>query len=213
VVLVPSLDASLREEYLRGEIDFEQALTAATGVAYSRSFLVDLLDAVATVTGPANPPLATSEAEVLDDAGLSDDPTAAVSSLLSSQSTVQDVVATALSVAEAAERIGVSSARIRQLVSQRKLWAFNPGVRGGRRLPAAQFTSSGIVPYLDHVLAHLSSSIHPLALHRLLTVRQPDLVLDGKHTCLVDWLAASAGDADMLAQAAAVALAAQWQAA
>lgn len=210
--MVDTVDAA-RSGYLQGRLSFEQALSQATGTDYSRGFMAGLLDELVSAAGPANPPLPAAERQALDEAGLPDDPAAAASTVLRSRTRIQQVTDTALTVAAAAERIGVTQARVRQLISARTLWAFDPGVRGGRRLPAAQFTPTGLVPYLDRLVPHVPQALHPVAFDRLLTAPRPELVLDGQPVSLVGWLAASGGDAHLLDQALAIVEAAGWEAA
>lgn len=46
--------------------------------------------------------------------------------------------------------IGVTTARIRQRLTEGTLWAFTSGL--GRLLPPAQFTATGAVAHLDKVV-------------------------------------------------------------
>lgn len=64
---------------------------------------------------------------------------------------------------------------------------------GGRRawrLPRFQFTESGLVPGLDHVLRRLPEDLHPVALYRWLTTPHPDLVVDDEPATPFEWLTA-----------------------
>lgn len=82
---------------------------------------------------------------------------------------------TALSVAETAERLGVTEGRIRQRLSEHPptLW----GVRAGRswRLPVLQFDARTTIPGLETLLASLPEDLAPIAFHRWFTTPSPDL--------------------------------------
>ncbi len=82
---------------------------------------------------------------------------------------------TALSVAEAAERLGVTEGRIRQRLSEHPptLW----GVRAGHgwRLPASQFETRTTIPGLEALLSSLPDDLSPVAFHRWFTTPSPDL--------------------------------------
>ncbi|WP_182358024.1 hypothetical protein [Tomitella gaofuii] len=212
---VAAMSDSAREAYLRGDIGFDAAVRKVVGIDDERvrPLLAGVLSDLADALGPLNPPLSSQERQALDDAGLPEGPGSAAAAMVRSRTLAQEVTDTALSVAAAAERIGVTDARVRQLIRERKLWAFDPGVRGGRRLPVAQFTGDGMVPYLDRIMPHVPTGLHPLALHRLLTLPRADLAQDGHPMSLIDWAAASGGDPERLGRAVEIAQAVGWEAA
>ncbi len=203
-----------RDDYLSGRIDFDEALARTLDVSVDRvrEMLAASLGRIETVTEAPNPPLPAAEQQALDAAGLTEDPGAAAAAMTRTLAEVTAVTGTALTAKEAGARIGLTDSRVRQLVRQRRLWAYTPGDGGARLLPAAQFTDSAVVPHLSHVLPAVPTDLHPVAFHRLLTVSQPDLRLDGAPVSLVDWVAASNGDPDLLDEAIAIVREAEWAA-
>lgn len=202
------------DDYLSGRIDFDEALARTLDVSVDRvrEMLAASLSRIETITEEPNPPLPTAEQQALDAAGLTEDPGAAATTMTGTLAEVTAVTGTALTAKEAGARIGLTDSRVRQLIRQRRLWAYTPGDGGARLLPAAQFTDSAVVPHLSRVLPAVPTDLHPVAFHRLLTVAQPDLRLDGAPVSLVDWVAASNGDADRLDQAIAIVHQAAWAA-
>src|SRR5262249_3717715 len=84
----------------------------------------------------------------------------------------------------------VSDSRVRQRRANRTLWAIEDA--GGWVFPALQFENVDgqrrQIRHFDQVLPAISPDIHPLAVARLLTTAQPDLVLDGQPVSPVQWL-------------------------
>lgn len=80
---------------------------------------------------------------------------------------------TSLTTAEAAERLGVDPARVRQRLGEGSLY----GIRTpkGWRLPAFQFGEDNAVPGLEEVLPRLESHLHPVAVHNFFTLPHGDL--------------------------------------
>jgi hypothetical protein len=109
---------------------------------------------------------------------------------------VQGVVAyaslldTGLTTTQAAKRIGVTDARIRQRLAERTLLA----VREGRvwKLPIFQFTRRGELTGWGEVCSRLPLAVSPVALARWLSLPHPDLVVgeDERATSPREWLAA-----------------------
>lgn len=124
---------------------------------------------------------------------------------------MRGLVYRSLSVADAAERLGVTAARVRQRLSEGTLWAFTSG--RVRLLPPAQFTATGAVPHLEQVMPLVSRDLHPLTVQALLTQPQPSLVVEDRPVSVVAWLTGSAGTASDIEQAAAVITAADWESA
>lgn len=146
-----------------------------------------------------------------DDAGFVADPVAAASARVDRDIRMQNLVHESFSIPDAAERLGVTPARIRQLLAERKLWAFASG--RNRLLPPAQFTSTGQVPYLDRILPLLEGDLHPLSVQALLTTPQQSLIVEGESVSIVAWLTGCAGTDDDISQAADVITSAQWESA
>jgi hypothetical protein len=94
------------------------------------------------------------------------------------------------SVRQAAETLGVTPTRVRQLLTG------NPrrliGIRGRNewRIPAFQFTKHGLVPGWDEVVPALDSELHPVALLHFATRPHTDLTVgeDESPISPLDWL-------------------------
>jgi hypothetical protein len=142
------------------------------------------------------------EAEALRRAGLVHAPLPAdvpdpIASLAAAYATL---VATSLSVPEAARRLGVDPSRVRQRLTERSLFGFKQ--RGEWRLPAFQFDSAGTLPGLEVVAAGLDSGLHPVAVEQWFSLPCPDLEIDEQAVSPRDWLRAG-GSPEMVAELAA----------
>ncbi|MGW4479452.1 hypothetical protein [Rhodococcus triatomae] len=160
---------------------------------------------------PAGLALSEHDAALLTDAGFVTDPAAATAAKGDRDIHMQDLVRNSLSVADSAQRLGVTTARVRQRLTGGTLWAFTSDRH--RLLPPAQFTAGGAVPFLDQVLPLLSKELHSLTVQALLTQPQPSLTVDGRPVSIVAWLTGCAGAASDIEQAAAVITAAYWESA
>ena len=98
------------------------------------------------------------------------------------------LITDALSAAEAARWLAVTPGRIRQRISARTLFALPTA--DGWRLPRFQFTDTGVLPGLDHILAVLPADVHPLTLAGFLTGPSPDLLLGDEPVSPALWLSA-----------------------
>lgn len=87
------------------------------------------------------------------------------------------ILASSLRVREAAEILGVSEGRIRQKISERRLYSVR-GEMGERRIPRFQFSSRGGVPGMEEVMRVVPRGIHPVALQNFFMSPDPDLYLD-----------------------------------
>ncbi|HEV2779368.1 MAG TPA: DNA-binding protein [Actinophytocola sp.] len=105
----------------------------------------------------------------------------------------------AVTVAEAAETIGVDPSRIRHRLLARRLSGWKE--RGGWRLPAWQFTSTGVLPGLEAVLEAVPDDQPPLVVAAFMTTSQSDLRIDGEPVSPRAWLLAS-GDPEPVAKLA-----------
>ena len=99
------------------------------------------------------------------------------------------MVAAADSQKAAAERLGVSTSRIRQKIREGSLYAINGA--GGRVCPRWQFHDGSTLPGLERVLAAISKDAHPVAVQRFFLTVSPDLESPTLGTPLSprDWLA------------------------
>jgi len=108
---------------------------------------------------------------------------------------------TALTVAGAAERIGVDTSRIRHRLAAGRLVGWKD--RGGWRLPVWQFTDADVLPGLEAVLAAVPADQPPLVVAGFMTTRQADLEVDGSPVMPRDYLLAT-GDPAPVARLVAV---------
>ncbi|HEU0102580.1 MAG TPA: hypothetical protein VFR07_09700 [Mycobacteriales bacterium] len=96
------------------------------------------------------------------------------------------LLADALTVREAASRLGVTDSRVRQRLAARTLLGVEDS--SAWRLPQFQFDGSGLLHGLDAVLPAFPEDAHPLAVLRLLESPHPDLELDGEPVSPREWL-------------------------
>jgi len=99
------------------------------------------------------------------------------------------LIASALSQAQAAKRLGVDASRIRQRIAQRTLYAVQ-GNTSSKVLPLFQFTESGTLPHLEKIIPVISASAHPMAVQRFFLSPTPDLYSEETASPLSprDWL-------------------------
>jgi hypothetical protein len=102
----------------------------------------------------------------------------------------------ALTVADAARTIGVDPSRVRHRLLAGRLSGWKD--RGGWRLPAWQFTRSGVLPGLEAVLGAIPDDQPPLVVAAFMTTPQRELRLDGEPVTPRQWLLAS-GDPEAVA--------------
>ncbi|GED97999.1 DUF4279 domain-containing protein [Gordonia crocea] len=167
------------QRYLAGELGFEDALHAVTGLSVGRSALVGVLETLAADGGLANAALSFHDEKLLSEAGFHEKPGAVAVMTLQRDVQLQQIISESLTVNEVAERLGVTTARVRQRIAARTLWSYLWGER--RLMPSAQFTPSGVVPHIDEVIARLRPDSHPLEVHKILTVPQPSLTRKGSN--------------------------------
>ena len=110
------------------------------------------------------------------------------------------ILADAGTVEETAKAMGVSTARVRQLLGERALF----GVRtaDGWLVPRFQLLGDAPLPGLRAVVGALPPGIHPVAFHTWFTSPTGALRLDDAPVSPRDWLA-SGGPTDMVAAQAA----------
>lgn len=188
------------EQYAAGTLSFEDALTRTVGRPVDRTTVAGALDYLASL-GSAQPQGALSrhDAELLDDAGFTDDGEhTSFSVALGRAQTMSELRRTALTPTEVADLLQVKAPRVRQLTSiERKLWALDDVDRRGRLYPKAQFTDTGMVPYLDRILPHLPTDLHPLTVNAVLTLPRDDLTVDGHRASVIEFLTAAAAEKDL----------------
>lgn len=118
---------------------------------------------------------------------------------------LSEIVDSALSVEEAAKRLGVSPSRVRQRLAERTLQGIKHG--GAWRLPEFQFAKRGLVPGIEVVLKALAVGVSAVAVARWFATPNPDLCTrdeDEQPLTPLGWLAD--GNPPQLAAALAAAL-------
>jgi excisionase family DNA binding protein len=146
---------------------------------------------VGTAAAAARPPeLTEAEARVLAAGGGRSIPEAQVSAGALLANAYSEILESALSVDQAAERLGVNGSRVRQRLADRSLYGIKHG--GGWRLPAFQFGKRGLVPGLDEVLPALPKDLNVVAVVRWFGTPNPDLCTrdqDERPLTPLEWLA------------------------
>ncbi|MCF8609689.1 hypothetical protein L5G28_05855 [Gordonia sp. HY285] len=153
----------------------------------------DVLDALTATETPAPVSAAsqilTAEQEaVLRSAGSFIDEMPPVEQRASTRTAqrIVDMIATALTADEAAERLGVTSGRIRQRLGAKTLLGVKVG--SAHRLPGFQFTEDGELPGWDRIAPAVPSSVHPVSIARFMHTAHPDLTVVGEALPPTDWL-------------------------
>lgn len=98
------------------------------------------------------------------------------------------MIETAMTVTEAAKRLGVTESRIHQRIKAGEIYSFR--IDGRRYIPAFQFRDRQLVPNITEVNQALPSSLHPVAVERWYATPNPDLVDNESGTPLspLQWL-------------------------
>lgn len=142
--------------------------------------------------------LTASEARLLDDAGLTENPEAYTQILTAAAIRIARLYSTAYTAAEVAIGLGVNDSQIRQRRLDHTLWAIDSG--GSWIYPVVQFelldTNRGVAPLtlrdihgLDQVLPQLlTRGLHPAAIAGFLLATQPELLIDGQPKSVREWL-------------------------
>lgn len=144
------------------------------------------------VDSPPPPALSRTEAEALASgcAGRPAPEVAVVTTALAAAA-YGEIVESALSVEDAAGRLGVNSSRVRQRLADRSLYGIKHG--GAWRLPGFQFLKRGLVPRIDVVLKALPPDLNVVAVTRWFETPNPDLCTrddDERPLAPIEWLAA-----------------------
>jgi hypothetical protein len=110
--------------------------------------------------------------------------------LIRSAAAYAALVASSLSVSQAAARLHVEDSRIRQRLGARTLYGIK--LRSAWRLPLFQFTRQATVPGIETVLPRLDPAVHPLSVVGWLTTPNVDLVHgdDEEPVSPLNWLLA-----------------------
>ncbi len=110
------------------------------------------------------------------------------------------ILSTSLSPADAAGRLGVSPARVRQTIQSGALFAVRVG--GRWRVPLFQFTPDGLVPNIGAVNGAAPGTIDAVSLQRWYTTPDPDLRAPDERTLSpLEWLKAGRDPTPVIAAA------------
>jgi hypothetical protein len=109
------------------------------------------------------------------------------------------LIASSLTVPQAARRLGVDGSRVRQRLAARTLYGIK--LPEGWRLPLFQFDGDRLVAGISAVLPHLDPALHPLAVIHWFTLPDPDLILDDRPVSPRDWLRSGGDPAPVIALA------------
>ncbi|GAB4998614.1 hypothetical protein MAHJHV65_45140 [Mycobacterium avium subsp. hominissuis] len=134
------------------------------------------------------------EAQLLDTAGMTDNPASHSRVSIEAVATLAWLVKTAYTADEVASGLHINTARIEQRRRARSLWAADHN--GSWAYPAMQFDVidiSGrsrlkVVRHLGRVLRALPPDVHPLALAGFLLTPQQELVINDRPCTVRDWL-------------------------
>jgi hypothetical protein len=148
--------------------------------------LIEEALAAAPDARPAPSPLTSDEAALYDQSGMAEDEAALQVLAGDTAARYAALMASALPVAEAARRTGVSRSRMQQMVSSGAVWAIR---RAGRWvLPQMQFEGAALLPGWSEVARALPREAHPLEVLGFLTTAQPELTIDRKPLTVCEWL-------------------------
>jgi excisionase family DNA binding protein len=136
-----------------------------------------------------------AELSVLREGGLTFDASEYGNRVSRTASKYAAISASALTVREAAVLLAVSEGRVRQKISEGRLYAIR-GRNGERRLPRFQFSERGAVEGMQETMREVPPGVHPVSLQNFFLSPNPDLYLDAEEETPVsprDWLL-SGGD-------------------
>ena len=96
------------------------------------------------------------------------------------------LLASSLTVHEAAHRLSVDGSRVRQRLVARTLYGIKRS--DGWRIPVFQFDGDRLLPGLGAIISRLDPALHPLAIFRWFTTPDSDLEVDNTPLSPRDWL-------------------------
>ncbi|MEV6605978.1 DNA-binding protein [Kutzneria sp. NPDC051319] len=182
-----------------------ETVLAKAGLRVTADEFLTLVEDVAKRLSPPHPEPAayfTPEQQValtdvgLDLGGLREDDFEPRARALAAQTVLLD---TALTVTDAARVLDVDTSRIRHRLAAGRLAGWKD--RGSWRLPAWQFSDSGVLPGLEVVLAAMPSDQPPLVLAGFMTTPQTDFPLGDAAGTPRAWLLAGGDPRRVAAQA------------
>lgn len=129
------------------------------------------------------------EREVLASGGLPVDATIDPRPIAQRTAQYDAILASSLTTARAARKLGVNASRVRQRLLARPAGLY--GLRKGNswRLPRFQFGRKGLVPNIERVIVKLDPALDPVAVVGWFNRSNTDLEQDDGHCSPLDWLA------------------------
>lgn len=148
-------------------------------------------------------PLLAEEVEALNAIGVDTDfRPAQLGQVFKSSGLLGHIRATAVPLAVAARRLGVSDSRLRQRIGEGELLSIRGADGRSHLIPAFQLTEDGELPGLRKVLAAIRPDTKLLTIYGFFMTPQPDLESeDGEPMTPMDWLM-SGEDVDAVAELA-----------
>lgn len=143
-----------------------------------------------TLYGPSSSELTNAEIAVLRAAGADlDDHPDRPDPMVEYAIEFAAILATGLSVTSVSRRLGVTNARVRQLIGDRSLYAFRNGSRWV--VPAYQLLEErGLVPNVGEVNRAIPQAVDPVSVHRWFVTPDAELAVDEKTISPLAWLKA-----------------------
>lgn len=132
------------------------------------------------------------EVALLREGGLNPEIESGLDPLTETDAEFAALIQSSLGTSEAAALLGVHVSRIRKMLSA-EASIYGIKVNGRWRIPAFQFTETGLVPGIEEVNATLDRALHPVAVYRWFTSQDPELDIDGVVLSPLAWLKAEYG--------------------
>ena len=153
-----------------------------------REFVKDAIHSGIGDTG-----LTEHEIGVLESGGFSVDAELNLKPIAEGAAAYAHLTETSLTVALAAEKLGVTAGRVRQRLTASPAELF--GFRTGKlwMLPAFQFGSTDLVPNIERVIAKLDPGLNPVAVDRWFRLENLDLELGEDNVSPLEWLSQGGG--------------------
>lgn len=140
-----------------------------------------------TLYGPSAEELTAAEQELLAASGARvAEQRGARDPLLDYATCFAALLETSLTPAEAAARLGVTPARIRQMIASGALYAFR--MDRNLRVPLFQFQERGLLPNLGRVNAALAGDLDPVSVWRWYSAPDPELETETGPLSPLAWL-------------------------
>ncbi|MBB5919635.1 hypothetical protein FHR81_000664 [Actinoalloteichus hoggarensis] len=183
-----------------------ESVLANAGLGVSpREFLTFVEDAVRKLAPPRPDPaahLSVGEREALAEVGLDLSHRGETEIDHRARAVAQQAVLhdSALTVPQAAAALGIDTSRVRHRIAEGRLAGWKD--QRGWRLPAWQFTTHGVLPGLDVVLASVPADQPALVVAAFMSTVQEDLQVGPANAAPRDWLLAG-GDPARVARLAA----------